>query len=85
MSENGRNSIFREKSLERINSPDQINDYIKVLSPSMWLILFGILFILLAGILWGVAGRAEVNRVDSAGNITTQSVAPLAFVSEKDL
>lgn len=85
MSENGRNSIFREKSLERINSPDQINDYIKVLSPSMWLILFGILFILLAGILWGVAGRVEVNRVDSAGNITTQSVAPLAFISEKDL
>lgn len=85
MSEDGRNSIFREKSLERINSPDQINDYIRVLSPSMWLILFGIIFILLAGILWGAIGRVEVNRIDSAGNITTESVAPLAFLSEKDL
>ena len=29
--------IFREKSLERVESPEQLNDYIRVASPGVWL------------------------------------------------
>ena len=32
-------SIFREKSLKRISSPEQLNDYIKVSQPSVWIAL----------------------------------------------
>lgn len=33
MAQNG--SIFRKSSLERISSPEQLNDYIRVASPSV--------------------------------------------------
>ena len=49
--------IFREKSLERIASPEQLDDYIRSSSPTMWILLAAII-ILLAGVcVWGVFGR----------------------------
>ena len=39
-------SIFRKKSLERISSPEEIDNYIKVTSPSMWLVMGAIIFLL---------------------------------------
>ncbi len=31
--------LFREKSIESIESPEALNDYLRVTSPSIWLIL----------------------------------------------
>ena len=46
--------LFREKSLERIASPEQLNAYIRVSTPSVWLLLAAVV-ILLAGVcVWGV-------------------------------
>lgn len=33
--------IFRKKSLDRISSPEQLNDYIRVANPGIWMILGG--------------------------------------------
>lgn len=52
-------SVFREKSLERIQSPEQLNDYIHVSNPSVWMIL-GAIVLLLAGLLvWAGVGTIE--------------------------
>lgn len=51
--------IFREKSINRVSSPEQLNDYVKVTSPSVWLVL-GAVVILLCGVcVWGVFGRLD--------------------------
>ena len=51
--------LFREKSLERIASPEQLNAYIRVSTPSVWLLLAAVV-ILLAGVcVWGVFGRMD--------------------------
>ncbi len=34
--------LFRKESLERISSPEELHDYMKVTSPRMWMILIGI-------------------------------------------
>lgn len=53
------NEIFRKKSLERVSSPEQLNDYIRVSNPSVWMVLIAII-ILLAGVcVWGLFGRLE--------------------------
>lgn len=46
--------IFRKKSLERISSPEQLHDYMRVTNPSVWLILAAVI-VLLAGLLVGSA------------------------------
>lgn len=45
-------SIFRKKSLERIKSPEELNDYLHVTSPAIWLVLGVIIFLLAALFLW---------------------------------
>lgn len=52
-------TLFREKSMDRISSPEKMNDYIRVSSPSVWMLLAAII-ILLAGVcVWGVFGKIE--------------------------
>lgn len=53
------NTIFRKKSLDRVSSPEQLNDYIKVATPGMWLILLAIVIFLVGMIVWGALGKLE--------------------------
>ena len=34
------NKLFREKSIERISSPEQLNDYLHVTNPGIWILLW---------------------------------------------
>lgn len=60
--------IFRKKSVEKMSSPEQLNDYIKVTNPGVWMILAAIV-ILLAGVcVWGFFGKLETKL-----NVAAQS------------
>lgn len=53
------NGIFREKSLKRVASPEELDEYIKVTNPGVWLI-FACIIIFLTGICaWGYFGTLE--------------------------
>ena len=43
------NPVFRQKSMEKISSPEQMNDYIRVSNPRVWMILAAVI-VLLAGV-----------------------------------
>jgi len=57
MSEQGKVKLFREKSLEAVESPESLNDYLKVTSPGVWLVLAAVIVLLVGAILWGVFGH----------------------------
>ena len=38
--------IFRKKSLDRLSSPEQLNDYLHVTSPGIWIVLGAVIFLL---------------------------------------
>ncbi len=52
-------TIFRDKSIERVSSPDELNDYVKLSNPGVWFILASILVILLGACFFGVFGYVE--------------------------
>ena len=68
-------SIFREKSLERVTSPEQLNDYIKVTTPSVWLILIATLVLIVGTLFWAVFGKIRVNTESGI-----KEVAPISYV-----
>ena len=52
-------TVFRKKTLERISSPEQLNDYLRVTNPGIWVVLAAVI-LLLAGIFaWAAAGTLE--------------------------
>ena len=52
-------TIFRQKSIDRVSSPEQLDNYLKVTSPSVWVALIGIIIILVGAIAWGVFGKMK--------------------------
>lgn len=69
--------IFREKSIRRVSSPEQLNDYIRVTSPSVWIVLIALVVLLLGMLAWSVLGRIEVHNEDGS----TQEIAPITYVT----
>lgn len=67
-------SIFREQSLNKVKSPDNLNEYIRIANPGVWTLLAAVLFLLLGFCLWGTFGQirtvVQVEAESSAGVIT---------------
>ena len=61
MEEDKKVKLFREKSLEAIESPESLNDYLRVTSPGVWLVMAAVIALLVGGILWGILGRIETS------------------------
>ena len=70
-------NIFREKSLERVSSPEQLNDYIRVTTPSVWLVLLAVIILLLGMLAWSIFGTVEVQKDDGK----TEEIHPITFVT----
>lgn len=68
-------SIFRQKSIDRVTSPEQLDDYIKVTTPSVWLTLIAILILIAGTLFWAVFGKVQVNT--DAG---VKEVAPISYI-----
>ena len=75
-------TLFRKKTIDKISSPEQLTDYLKVTSPQMWLLLTGVVLILIAGLVFSVIkpiesvkdvrvvvsdGQAQIVIADSSG------------------
>lgn len=58
--------IFRKSSIDRVSSPEQLNDYIRVSNPGVWMILAAVIALLAGVCVWGIFGRLE-SKVFSAG------------------
>ena len=71
------NSIFREKSMERVSSPEEHNDYIRVTTPSVWVVLIALVLLLVGMLAWSVFGTVEVHNEDGS----TQEIAPITYVT----
>ena len=69
--------IFREKSIKRVSSPEELNDYICVTTPSVWIVLLALVVLLLGMLAWSVFGRVAIHNDDG----TVQEIAPITYVT----
>lgn len=74
-------TIFREKSIERLKSPEQLNEYIRVAGPSVWLVLAAAILLLIGTIAWSVFGTVQTVVNTSA---LAEGGSVICFVSEED-
>jgi hypothetical protein len=51
--------IFRQQALDRINSPEQLHDYMKVTNPGIWIILAAVILLLGGMFAWASVGKLE--------------------------
>ena len=51
--------VFRKTSVDKVTSPEQLNDYIKVANPGVWMALAAIVVLLAGVIVWGFLGHLD--------------------------
>lgn len=76
------NNLFREKSIKKITSPEQINDYIKTSNPSIWIIFSAVAILLVGALIWSVFGELEMTV--SSVTICEDGKA-YCYISENDM
>ncbi|MCC8152395.1 MAG: hypothetical protein LIO96_13385 [Lachnospiraceae bacterium] len=59
-------TIFRKKSMDRMASPEQLNDYLRVCSPGVWMVLAAVILLLAGVCVWGVFGRLNTTLAAAA-------------------
>ena len=75
--------LFRQKSIDRISSPEELNNYLRVSSPQMWLVMMAII-IMLGGILvWASVGTLET-KVDGVAEAKNGEVTLIVTGSKAE-
>ena len=67
-------------ALKKVTSPEQLNDYVKVSNPGIWMFLSAVTVLLIAFFIWGFVGKLDTTylcpAVSSEGSLN-------CYVSEK--
>lgn len=74
--------LFREKNLKKVNSPESLNDYVRVSNPGVWLLLAAVIALLAGAFVWGYFGRME-STVKAAVIVTDEKT--MCFVRRDDI
>lgn len=74
--------IFRKKSLDKIKSPENLNDYIRVTNPGVWLLLAAVIVLLIGVVLWGTFGHIETTV---SGDIHVKDGEAFCYIAVDDI
>lgn len=80
--ENKGNKLFRQEALERLSSPERLDQLMQVVSPKAWLPLTTIGFLVVVAGTWSVIGRIPISVTGQGVLIRPQSVVPLQMSSD---
>lgn len=58
--------IYRKKSLDRVKSPDELNDYVRVTNPAIWMVLIAVVILLIGVVVWAATGQLRTLVTTSA-------------------
>jgi len=61
-------TIFRQKNLDRLAAPDNLNEYLKVVTPSDWAVLLAVCLVLIGLFIWCLVGNLE-RRIESEARV----------------
>ena len=65
--------LFRKESRERISSPDDLSDYIRVISPGVWALIAAVTLLIAASLIWSFTAKIPMiittNGIGSDGEI----------------
>ncbi len=74
--------LFRKKSVDRVSSPEQLNEYIRVSNPGIWMILAAIVVLLIGAIAWGVFGTLDTTLPAVA---VAEEGEAIVYIKEADI
>ena len=59
--------VFRKSVMDRLSSPEELNDYLHVTRPTVWIALIAVIIVLVGAFVW-----SSVTYIDSYVDVTAQ-------------
>ena len=56
-----RREIFTKKASDKLRSPDDLDEYVRVTNPSVWVVLAACVVLMIGMFAWGIFGTAETS------------------------
>lgn len=72
------NQIFRKQALKRISSPDQLDRLVEITSPLGWAALLALAIVVIATLVWSVAGRLPITATGEGVLLPNPGLASVA-------
>ena len=73
--------LFRKKSVDRVSSPEQLNEYIRVANPGVWMVLAAIVILLAGVVVWGIIGHLDTTLPTA---VVCENGEAVIYVKESD-
>ena len=74
------NQLFRKASMDRVSSPEQLQDYMRVTSPGIWMVL-SVVIVLLAGLI-ACSALGRIDTVEPARAVAQEGKVTVSLVSD---
>ena len=80
-------SIFTGKASEKLRSPDDLEKYVRVTNPSVWVVLIACIALVAGFLAWGVFGTVTTNVQATAAVVEVEDDKPqaLCFLSSDEM
>ena len=75
-------SIFNKRATEKLRNPDDLDKYLRVTNPSVWVVLVACIALLIGLLSWGVFGSVSTN-VSTLGVVAKGQA--MCFMSAEDV
>ena len=74
--------LFRKKSVDKVSSPEQLNEYIRVANPGVWMVLAAIVILLAGVVVWGFIGHLDTTLSTA---VVCENGEAVVYVKEADV
>ena len=51
--------LFKKSNMEKISSPEQLHNYVRVANPGLWMVISAIVILLAGAVVWGFIGKID--------------------------
>ena len=68
--------------MDRVSSPEQLNDYVKVANPGLWMVISAIVILLAGVVVWGFIGKIDTTMSTA---IITDGKNAVIYIGESDV
>ena len=74
--------LFKKSSIDKVSSPDQLQDYVRVANPGLWMVISAIVILLAGVVVWGFIGKIDTTMTTA---IVTDGGNALMYIGESDV
>ena len=76
------NQLFKKSNMDRISSPEQLRDYVRVANPGLWMVISAIVILLAGVVAWGFIGKIHTTMPTA---IVTDGGSAVIYIGESDV